>query len=466
MSGTDIQVLWSGFNNQPQPVSGLTGSHGIHPRNEVMKTRIQSGSHLFKLGVAVGLVGCALTSGCRPEDPEEVEAIRPVKTMVVAAGDDVRTRSFPGITEAAKRVELAFQVSGLLVEFPVKEGQDVKKGDLIGQIRKDEFEARLTALQGQLDQARAELDALRLGERPEERLRRESQVRAALARLANARAEYERMSPLMARNAISRSEFELVETRYQVAQEELESAQQLVEKGVVARTEDLLAKEAQIRGLEGRVVEASIQVADCTLTAPFDGVIAQRFVEQDQNVRAKEPVVRFQDATEVEIAVDVPETVMTTDIRRADILQIVAEISGAPGMRFPVEIREIAQVADVAMQTFNVRVAMPAPEDVRVLPGMTAAVTVDYRRAGILGEQILVPISAVSNQPDGKQVVWLVGTDELAKSRPVKIGSVQGGEVEIVDGLAAGERIAVAGVSFLRDGMKVRDLGDALGGSQ
>ncbi len=385
--------------------------------------------------------------------------------MVVAAGDDVRIRSFPGTVEASRRVELAFQVSGLLVELPVKEGQEVKQGDLIAQVRKDEFAARLAALQGQLDQARAELAALRLGERPEERLRRESQVRAAQARLANTRTERDRLAPLVPRGAISRSEFELAETQYQIAVEELSAAQQLVEKGLIAREEDLLAKEAQIRGIEGRVVEASIQVDDCTLTAPFDGVIAQRFVEQGQNVRAKEPIVRFQDADEVEIAVDVPETVMATDIRRADILKMVAEISGLPGRSFPVRIREIAQVADPTVQTFNVRVAMPAPTEVRVLPGMTATVTVDYRRANILGQRIMVPISAVYERSNGKQVVWLIDKDNQAKSRPVEVGAVQGGDIEILKGLEPGNRIAVAGVSFLRDGMKIRDLGDALGGS-
>ena len=48
----------------------------------------------------------------------------------------------------------------------------------------------------------------------------------------------------------------------------------------------------------------------------------------------------------------------------------------------------------------------------------------------------------------------------------MKLGAVTGGEIEITEGLQPGDRIAVAGVSFLRDGMKVRDLGDALGGGQ
>ena len=87
-------------------------------------------------------------------------------------------------------------------------------------------------------------------------------------------------------------------------------------------------------------------------------MIAERFVEEGQNVRAKQPVVRFQDVDEIEIVVDVPETVMAADIQRADIVEMLAELSGAPGVQFPVEVREIAQVADPTTQTFKVRAAM------------------------------------------------------------------------------------------------------------
>ncbi len=78
---------------------------------------------------------------------------------------------------------------GLLIKLPVKEGQNVAQGAVIAQLREDEFQARLNALQGQLDQGRAALAALRAGERPEEKLRRESQVRAAEATLSNARTD-------------------------------------------------------------------------------------------------------------------------------------------------------------------------------------------------------------------------------------------------------------------------------------
>jgi multidrug efflux pump subunit AcrA (membrane-fusion protein) len=103
---------------------------------------------------------------------------------------------------------------------------------------------------------------------------------------------------------------------------------------------------------------------------------------------------------------------------------------------------------------------------VNLLPGMTATVTVTYRRAAALGNPILVPVSAVFKDGSGEQAVWVIGSDQKVARRAVKLGEARGDRLEIVDGLGAGDRVAVAGVTSLREGMKVRDLGDALGGGQ
>jgi RND family efflux transporter MFP subunit len=384
--------------------------------------------------------------------------------MIVTAGGENRVRTFPGKVEASKKVELAFQVSGVIVKLPVKEGKRVARGDLIAQLREDDFRARLKERQGELDRARAVLKSLKRGERPEEKRRREAKLRAAEAKLSNARTEYQRDRRLLANRAVSREEADRSKTAFRVAQQEFAAAREVSEKGAIAREEDIQAKEATVRGLEGRVVEAKIQLDDCTLRAPYDGVIAKRFVERKQNVRAKEPIVKFQDVDEIHIAVDVPESVMASEVRRADIVQLVAEFSGAPGLQFPVHITEVAQKADPVTQTFRVRVAMKVPPDVNLLPGMTATVTLTYHPARVVDSRILVPISAVSRDGTGEQAAWVVGPDNTVTRRRVKLGEATGGQIEIVDGLESGERIAVAGVRFLREGMKVRDLGDALGG--
>jgi membrane fusion protein, multidrug efflux system len=421
----------------------------------------------FSRSVLIALSIIVLVSGCSPKAPTPIEVVRPVKTMVVSAGAESNVRTFAGRVEASNKVELAFQVSGLLVSFPVREGQKVAENEVIAQLRPDEFQARLRALQGQLDRARADLQALRAGVRPEERLRLEAQLRAAEAKLVNARTEFDRSTQLLRNRIISRAEFDRSETGYTVAKQNYQAALQTFEQGTIAREEVILAKEAEVSGLEGQVVEANLQLEDSTLRAPYDGVIAQRFVEQGQNVRANERVVIFQDVDEIDIAVDVPEAVMAADLRSADIVQMLASFTAAPGLQFPVHIKEIGQRADPVTQTFTIRVGMKAPPaGVNLLPGMTGTVTLTYRRASILGGQILVPITAVIKESAGSEVAWAIGPDGNVERRPVETGAVTGDSIMILKGLQPGDRIAVAGVPFLREGMKVRDLGDALEGNR
>lgn len=403
-------------------------------------------------------------AGCNREEPARTEQIRPVKSMLVAAGSETTERSFPGRTEATREVELAFQVSGLLVDLPVREGQMVAKGDVIGVLRQQEFQARLGALKGQLEQAQASLRALRAGERPEERLRLESQVRAAEARLAHARAEFARYEELIKENAVARTDYELAETDYRVAQENVKVARQAVEIGAVGRQEDIEAREAEVRSLESRVNEATLQLADSTLRAPFAGEIAQRFVDANQNISAGRAVVRLQGTDEITVAMDLPEAVMAGDIRSANTVKLEAEFTAIPGRVFPVEVREVSQVADPVTQTFRVRAAMKSPPGVSLRPGMTATVRVTQRREGDAAGRISVPVTAVLKDSLGEPVVWVLGSDGVVHRRPVKLGPPSGESVVIVEGLKTGERIAVAGVTKLRDGMRVRDLGDALGG--
>lgn len=413
--------------------------------------------------LATALLGSVGLAACTREGPAQVHLPRPVKTEVVGTGGASMDRSLPGRVQASSEADLAFQVPGVLISLPVRAGQKVAKGETIAELRKDEFEARVTSLQAQLDGARISLRALREGDRPEERLRQDTRVRAAEAKLANAKAHFERLQQLIGNNAISRKEFELGETNYRVAQEELNAALQTRDMALVARTEDIEEAEAQIRGLEGRTREAEIQLADCTLKAPFDGVVAQRFVDANQSITARTPVVRFQASDGLEVAVDVPEAIMATDLRTVDTSRKVAEFAAAPGRQVPIEVREVAQSADPATQTFRVRFGLMGDPGIHLLPGMTATVRMNSG-AGSDGSAVMVPISAVYREGGGEQIVWMIGQDLTARRRPVKLGATSGDRVEVVQGIAPGDRIAIAGVSFLSEGQKVRDLGDSLGG--
>jgi multidrug efflux system membrane fusion protein len=417
------------------------------------------------VGLPIALSISFLASNCSRQNPVPPEVVRPVKTMVIGKGAESYIRTFPGRVEAAKSVDLAFQVPGLVIGLPVKEGQRVARGQVVGQLRQTEYQARRKAAQGQLEQGQAVLDTLRLGARSEEQLRREAALRAAEAKLANARTEFERYARLLPTGSVSTSEYELSQTNYRVAEEERQSAQQLLEKARTSRQEEIDAQQAQVHTLEARVQEAGVQLADTTLRAPYNGVVAQRLIDEGQAITANQPAVKFQNTEEVDIVADVPEAVMAADLRSGNAGRMTAEFSHMPGKQFPVRIWEIAQVADPATQTFQARFRMKPPARTMLLPGMTATVDIAFRRPRAPANRTFVPISAVTRLVGGPQVVWVLGANGIVRCREVRLGEVKDGGVEILGGLRPGERIAVAGAAQLRDGMKVRDLGNALGGS-
>jgi RND family efflux transporter MFP subunit len=404
-----------------------------------------------------------LLTGCTGEPPAEATIVRPVKTTVVSGSTGIDLPSLAGVARASNDVELAFQVPGVVVGQPAREGQLVAKGEVIAQLRPDEFRARLTALQGQLEQSQAVLRTLKAGERPEQQLRLESNLRAAEARAASERAQFERIAPLLGTGAIGRAQFDQAEAEFRVTKEEVKAAQQLLEQSRIARAEDIEAREAEIRGLEGRVKEATLQLDDTTIRAPFDGIVAKRFVDTNQSVNVRQPVARFQSVEELDVSVDVPESLMATDLRSADLSGTTAEFTAIPGKRFPVRLGEIAQVADPITQTFRVHFILKTPPGANLLPGMSATVHLGRQQPASRAGVVYVPPSAVYTENGGPPVAWLIGPDMTVQRRPVKLGAISSSSIEILEGLAAGDRIAVAGVSMLRDGMKVRDLGDALG---
>ena len=397
------------------------------------RTASESNAHMrmkrAQLGLPVASSILCLLVGCSSHQPPAPEEPRLVKTMVVAAGDKPSVRSFPGRVEASRMVELAFQVSGVLVSLPFREGERASKGTVIAQLRQDEFQARLQTAQGTLAQARAQLGA-------------------AESRLTNTKTESERYGRLVGSTAVSRSDYDSAQTAYRSAQE------------------DYNAQQGAIRGLEGRVAEAKLQLGDSTLRAPYDGVVAQRLVDVGQNIVANNPVIRFQNVVDIDIVVDVPEAYVASNLRSASIQQNVAELSIAPGRQFPVYVKEVAQIADPKTQVFEVRFAMKAPPGIRALPGMTANVTITTRASTKPGNVLFVPISAVVKQDTGEQVAWILSSDQNVHRRIVKLGSPTGEQIQVLGGLQPGDRVVVAGATFLREGMKVRDLGDALGGGQ
>jgi RND family efflux transporter MFP subunit len=207
-----------------------------------------------------------------------------------------------------------------------------------------------------------------------------------------------------------------------------------------------------------RLQDAQNRLSDTYLRAPFEGVVALRYVENYEDVMAKEPIVSFQDISEVEVLVDVPENIMSS-LKEGRKSSAVAEFTVAPGKQYPLVLKEFSTQADPRTQTYQVTLLMTQPEDIVVLPGMTANV-VGTTRAVEEITSIIIPAMAVFADETGNSNVWIVNRDSMTvHKRQITQGALSGtSNIVIATGLEPGESIAVTGVTQLRENMKIRDL--------
>jgi len=385
-----------------------------------------------------------------------------VKTFTLHRPGDTFRREYPGTVQASNQVDLSFRVSGPLKELPVVQGQEVAKGDLVAAIDSRDFQTSLNEASSALDNAREQLSAMKKGARQEDIAVAQANLASAQAKLTEAKANYERFKQLLSEEAISEAEFDKYRTSYNVAQSSVAAAQQDLKKAKTgARPEDIQAMEAQIRGLEAKQKAAQDALDDTSLVAPFDGTVTTKYVDNYQDVNAKQPIVRLQDLGDLEVLIYVPEQ----DISRADSaagnIIVTAQFDALPNQEFALHLKEWGTQPDNRTQTYPVTFTMPRPEKIgNILPGMAATVEVKAvmeKHGG--GGSYMVPVEAVVENPDNpsRGTLWVVDTKNMVvHPREVAMGAYSDGEVAVAGVFDAGERIVATGGSILHDGDKVR----------
>ena len=219
---------------------------------------------------------------------------------------------------------------------------------------------------------------------------------------------------------------------------------------------------ANVDSLKASVTTAQDQLDDTSLQAPSDGTVVATYVENFQNVRQKQPIVRILDTSHIEMVVNIPENLISL----APLVHtVLLRFDAFPGREFEGRISEVGTEASQTTRTFPVTVIMEQPEDVKILPGMAGTarsgetnMTDEQQRRG-LG----IPVGAVfTPDTETQSYVWVIeatdGNLGVLEKRPVKTGDMTRHGVLISDGLSAGEWIVTAGVHSVREGQTVRIL--------
>jgi len=209
--------------------------------------------------------------------------------------------------------------------------------------------------------------------------------------------------------------------------------------------------------------KAQKDLSDTYLYAPFEGLIARKYVENFQYINAKGDILSLQDNAEIEIKVNLSEqditllgglTTFSADVQDKKVVGN-ASFATIANKEFPVALKQFATVADPQTQTYLVTLIMPKTQNSSILPGMTASVRFKNVHAG--KKNITIPLSAVGIDANGSHYVWVIDqTSMQAVKRVVSVGEIAGKNIFILKGLQPGDVIVTAGINQIVDGMKVR----------
>jgi RND family efflux transporter MFP subunit len=324
--------------------------------------------------------------------------------MTIDTKGAVETLEYSGTISAAQHSEMAFEVPGKITDFPVIEGQIVKKGDLL--VRIDPRD--MAALAG-VDTAKVQL----------------------------ATAEYERQKKLFEADVSSQQELDRAQRAYEVAVANAQgSTKGLEDTELFALFDGIVAKK---------------------LVRDFENVTAKQPVLILQDTTNLEINVTIPEADAVRGA---PNS--SNEERTARVKPIVI-VTALPDRSFPAQITEFNTTADPVTRTFRVTLRFDPPDDVNIKPGMTATVRIHIQPEQQLGSghaEVSIPASAAITDETGEAFVWLVDPGSMTVQRnPVKLGHLSGDRVFVSSGLRSGQQIAISGIHQLRDGMLVRRQG-------
>ena len=356
-----------------------------------------------KLKVYSLLALVSMLTACAEETAAPIETVRAIRTVTVAEPASGKARRFSGVVEAASTSSLSFEVPGNVQEVKVDVGERVTEGQVLATLDDETYRLNVEAAEANVGRAEVEL--------------------------ADAERESGRLQEIAGRD------------RGLVSKQMLDQSQ----AGVDAARKNLSYARSRLN-LARRDLDRTV------LRAPFEGVVTERDLDPFQEVDRGQPLFDLHVEGAMEAAISIPES---------EIKQVYLGLPGEirlpaiPGESFEGIVTEISSAAGAA-NAFPIRLTIQA-DGSGIRPGLTAEVTL------LLGDEqgeraYLVPISALvpgGEESQGSVFVFDVESSTVKRTE-IRHEGIRDNNIVVAQGVGAGDIVAVAGVSFLRDGQQVR----------
>ena len=392
--------------------------------------------------LAALLCTTACSTSRTPRDPPAQP--KPVRMGTVNLSREGEAAKYSAILTPNAQVDLAFRVSGYVVELyqttgadgrmrPLEAGAHVVAGTVLARIRPSDYQAVVDQARGGSQEAEAGVVAA------------EAQLVQVQASLAQAELDFTRVSALWEQASITKPAYDASKARLDVAKAAVDAAK----AGIVAAQRRRETAQAQLR-------EAEIALGDTELHAPFDAIVLERRAELGALAAAGSVAFTLADLQTLKARFNVPDFALA-GFRPGQSLDL--EIDAFQGLAVRGRVLSLAAAADPKARSFEIEIAVPNT-GLKLRSGMIA--TVRAASGSLVPARLQVPASALVHDPTGQRyLVYTIeqnGDRAVAQAIQVEPGPLAGNEVVVLSGLAAGQRIVVMGANLLQPGDPVKEV--------
>ncbi|MDD9173696.1 MULTISPECIES: efflux RND transporter periplasmic adaptor subunit [Aliivibrio] len=235
----------------------------------------------------------------------------------------------------------------------------------------------------------------------------------------------------------AQAQYRLIDVQYQRIKK--------LRKDKVVSEQDYDSAVANRKTAKATLDQASANLSYTQLSAPYDGTISLLPAENYEYVTAKQPIMHIQTNDILYVAFQLPDYLL----QRFSFTQVSASVTfdSFPTVSFPLEFEEIDTEADSKTSSYTVKMSMPRPKDLGILPGMSGQVKVTIPKGG--SEKL--PLSAIEQDGD-TTYVWRVSEQGIVEKIAIELNEKR----QVISGLNDSEQIVSSGISGLEEGMKVR----------
>jgi HlyD family secretion protein len=419
---------------------------------------------IIGISVVVLLSLAALAYRFFAGDTPEVEVAR---ATVESSNDpsSATVLSATGYIVAHHKIEANSKVTGRVAWIGVEKGDKVKEGQVLVRLEDQEFRAQHDQARGAAESARAQLEQLQHGSRPEEIQQTEHNLSEARATAANDKTSLDRTKNLVTQGVLSQQALDDASAKYEASQQRVHSLEQSYQLAKIGpRAEEIARAKGALTQAEGQAAYAKSQLDATVIRAPINGTILDRSVEKGelltgQFASAARPVFSLANLNDLQVELDIAQD----DFARLGPKQKgEVTVDAFPDRKYQGEIAEISPEANRQKATVQVKVQILNPDEylrpemnstVKFLADQPKAQTASSGPAGVF-----VPSTAIHDH-DGKKIVFLAFKGR-AMQRDVRLKAQRSGGA-LVEGLNGGEDVITTAPPSLKDGDKIKIKGQS-----